>query len=858
MSNKKGSPEADHSVVHRRSSLTRSATTDVLLLAVVLFVFGIVLIWSIPDLSSPIRLGSTVLPLVVAVLFGISVIAVFHVEFRREAFSFTMSEVPVAIAVIFLAPVGGVLARLAGATVALLIFRKPPPFKLFFNLSAFTAEIAIAYVITHALLRNGEPSVTKIVLVVAAATIAASVAGSVAVSVAISRFEGDTLRRVVDELKSAWIFIVNAATAGIVVALALQSSVVALTAIVPVAALWVLVRRSGAISQQLRDLNEVHAFTSRIGTSLDIDEVCATAVEDAARILRAEVAILRLRRSDESATVFAFGNTGNQIDVTAEDPWWSLIAEGPTPRVISAEEVPSRWSAAMGVTSQLAASAVADDAGVIGTLVIAGPAGTERHFDDRSSEHLQTLSEQLATSLRKALLHERVDYEARHDTLTGLPNRNAFEGHVTTRMGEQFPRSGQYVLMLDLDRFKEVNDTLGHHAGDDLLIEFSRRLAAEIGDDDIFARLAGDEFAIVLPQSDDDAALDLAARCRAAASRPIVLDGLSVVVTASVGIAEFADADRDAVGPMRRADVAMYNAKSHHLGIELYRPELDRRTPARLSMLGDLREAIESGHLGVEFQPKLDLSSGVITGAEALVRWTHAVRGIVAPSEFIRVAEETGLIKQLTDLMLAKGISALREFHERGHLLGLSVNLSTHDLVDTNLAARVKGHLDANGVEPGSLTLEITESSLLIDGPRARATIDDLHALGVRLAIDDFGTGYSSLSYLRQLPVRELKIDQSFVTNLLTDEQDEVIVRSTIDLGHNLGLEVVAEGVESEAVLERLRSFGCDVAQGFCISRPLTSKRLLSWLATTEYRSQRRDPLHPEAWIGNSLPEDRR
>jgi diguanylate cyclase (GGDEF)-like protein len=863
VSNETGSSEVDHSVVGRRSVWTRSATTDVLLMAVVLFAFGLLLIFSIPDSSAPIRSGPSVLPLVVAVLFGISVIAVFHVEFRLEAFSFSLSEVPVALAVIFLAPVGGVLARLAGATVALMIFRKPPTFKLLFNLGTFTAEIAIAYVIAHALLMTGEPSDTKIVLVVTGAIIAGAVAGSVAVSIAISRFEGNTVfggntvHRVIEDLKSAWIFVVNAAAAGMVVGLALQSAAVAMLAIVPVTALWVLVRGNGAVNQQLRDLDEVHGFTSRIGTSLDLDKVCTTAVEDAARILRAEVAVLRLRRSDESGTVFSFG-TATDVAVAADDPWWLLIAADPTPRVVPTEEIPSHLKTAMGVKPQLIVAPVADDAGTIGTLVIAGPAGVERHFDDRSVKHLQNLAEQLATSLRKSLLHERVEYEARHDALTGLPNRNAFEGHVTGRMADPLHRCGQYVLMLDLDRFKEVNDTLGHHAGDDLLIEFSRRVAAEISDGDVFARLAGDEFAIVLQQSDDDAALDLAARCRDTASRPVVLDGLSVVVTASVGVAEFFDTDRDAVGPMRRADVAMYNAKSHHLGIELYRPELDRRTPARLSMLGDLREAIESGHLGVEFQPKLDLASGMITGVEALVRWTHAVRGVVAPAEFIRVAEETGLIKQLTDLMLAKGISALREFHERGHLLGLSVNLSTHDLVDAKLATRVREHLEANGVEPGSLTLEITESSLLIDGPRARATIDDLHALGVRMAIDDFGTGYSSLSYLRQLPVRELKIDQSFVTNLLTDEQDEVIVRSTIDLGHNLGLEVVAEGVESEAVLERLRSFGCDVAQGFCISRPLTSKRLLSWLATTEHPSQRRDPLRPEAWIGNVQPEEPR
>jgi EAL domain-containing protein (putative c-di-GMP-specific phosphodiesterase class I) len=221
---------------------------------------------------------------------------------------------------------------------------------------------------------------------------------------------------------------------------------------------------------------------------------------------------------------------------------------------------------------------------------------------------------------------------------------------------------------------------------------------------------------------------------------------------------------------------------------------------------------------------------------------------VVAPSDFVRVAEDTGLIKQLTDLMLARGIKSLKRMQDRGHHLGLSVNLSTHDLLDTRLAERVLGHLEANDVDPGMLTLEITESALLIDAPRSRATIDDLHELGVRMSIDDFGTGYSSLSYLRHLPVRELKIDQSFVANLLIDEQDEVIVRSTIDLGHNLGLEVVAEGVENNEVLEQLRRFGCDVAQGFCISRPLTADLFIAWLNTTQHPSRHVDPMRPEDW----------
>ncbi len=466
---------------------------------------------------------------------------------------------------------------------------------------------------------------------------------------------------------------------------------------------------------------------------------------------------------------------------------------------------------------------------------------------------LQNLTEQLAVSLRKGMLHQRIEREARLDGLTGLPNRTSFERsivEVARRRGSSEP----FVIMLDLDRFKEVNDTLGHHAGDDLLIAVGERLAAVLDPGDILARLAGDEFAIVGTRDDRDQMLELAWTCVREIGRPVTLDGLEIVVTASAGLA-IIDDDVDEGAPLRYADIAMFNAKSQRLGVEVYRHEIDRRTPARLSMLGDLRSAIDQGDLHLNLQPKLDLTSGTVVGAEALVRWTHAVRGIVPPMQFVRVAEDTGLIKQLTDLMLDRGVSALKRIHQSGYHLGLSVNLSTHDLLDSRLAERVDGYLVANDVHPEMLTLEITESSLLIDAPRARATINQLHEVGVHLSIDDFGTGYSSLSYLRRLPVTELKIDQSFVVNLLLDEQDEVIVRSTIELGHNLGLVVVAEGVENNEVLERLHQLGCDVAQGFCISRPLAPKHFMSWLATTSHPSRVVDPLDFTRWV-DAAPSD--
>jgi diguanylate cyclase (GGDEF)-like protein len=461
---------------------------------------------------------------------------------------------------------------------------------------------------------------------------------------------------------------------------------------------------------------------------------------------------------------------------------------------------------------------------------------------------LRNLTEQLAASLRRGLLHQRIEREARQDALTGLPNRAAFERSIVDMMAGRAGTGSKFVVMLDLDRFKEVNDTLGHHAGDELLRIVGQRLSMLLAPSDVLARLAGDEFAIVGERATREEMIDLAWTCVRDVSRPVTLDGLEIVVTASAGIAVIDDDVEDGA-PLRYADIAMYNAKTQRLGVEVYRDEIDRRTPARLSMLGDLRAAIDEEQLHLHLQPKLDLDTGMVVGAEALVRWTHPVRGVVPPTHFVRVAEDTGLIKQLTDLMLHRGISTLREIHDRGYRLGLSVNLSTHDLLDRRLAERVEEHLMDNRVDPAMLTLEITESSLLIDAPRARATINELHEVGVALSIDDFGTGYSSLSYLRRLPVGELKIDQSFVANVLIDEQDEVIVRSTIDLGHNLGLVVVAEGVENNEVLERLRSFNCDVAQGYCISRPLAPNHFLAWLATTGHPSRKVDPLDFSRWV---------
>ncbi len=822
---------------------------DVVALAAIFLVASGALLYLLPGEDFPVRESGWLMLIAIAAGFAFAETTVFHFQYRREAIAFSLSEVPTAIALVFLSPAAAIALRLIVSPIALVFLRRPPFHKLAFNISLFAVEFTFTYWIFYLFVRTFGTGSGALVPAAFVALAIPSIISSVIVSLVIARFEGAFLARVVTELRLAWwLFAVNAAIASMMLAMVLLAPWLVLVGLVPICALWYVLKAFGAIDQRLRDLDAVHGFTGRVGRSLDPAEIAEAAVTEAAKLLRADSAALVLFHDEQPSLIRTVGPQLVILPSSASDPRWERLITFDR-ATLASEEDRQQLGRHQQIAPELIVSAIRDETGPIGLLVVYGRSGGAQRFDGGDVARVQNLTEQLASSLRRGMLHQRIETEARHDALTGLPNRTAFERHVVEVVDSHDGNGVLFMLMLDLDRFKEVNDTLGHHAGDELLVEFARRMSERLGPDDKMARLAGDEFAIIAHRQTREEMHELAHVCLEEASRPVTLDGLEIVVTASVGVAELEEHDPDAAGPMRRADIAMYNAKVQRLGVETYRAELDRRTPARLSMLGDLRAAIESGGLHVNYQPKLDLTTGTVIGAEALVRWTHAVRGEVPPTDFVRVAEDTGLIKQLTDLMLSNGIGTLRRIHDYGFMLGLSVNLSTHDLLDTRLPDRVAGYLSMHGVDPALLTVEITESSLLSDAPRSRATINDLNEIGVRMSIDDFGTGYSSLSYLRRLPVSELKIDQSFVANVLIDEQDEVIVRSTIDLGHNLGLQVVAEGVENNEVLDQLQAFGCDVAQGYCISRPLTARHFIAWLNTTAHPSRLHDPtLDASVW----------
>ncbi|MDP9331347.1 MAG: EAL domain-containing protein [Actinomycetota bacterium] len=423
------------------------------------------------------------------------------------------------------------------------------------------------------------------------------------------------------------------------------------------------------------------------------------------------------------------------------------------------------------------------------------------------------------------------EYLAQHDRLTDLPNRMLFRDRCDQAI-RAANREGTSVgvLVMNLNRFKEINDALGHEHGDALLTQVGPRLTTVLRGVDTVARLGGDEFGILLGglRRGNETTV-VAEKITAALEEPFRLKDMELEVGASIGIAVYRDHGDDADGLMRHADVAMYAAKAAKVPFETYSPDQDHNTTDRLKLVGDLRRAVTQGDLELYFQPKVDLA-GRVVGAEALARWNHPKRGFVPPDVFIPLAEHTGLIRQLTSHVIGVALAQCRAWQDDGLDLAIAVNLSARDLLDETLPDEVAALLERHGVRPELLELEITESSIIDQPARSIAVLDRLFEMGISLAIDDFGTGYSSLTYLQRLPVKTLKIDRSFVTRLRTNEADAKIVRSTIDLGHNIGLVVVAEGVEDQDSFDQLGTMGCDIAQGYHIARPMPADKFQSWI----------------------------
>ncbi len=426
---------------------------------------------------------------------------------------------------------------------------------------------------------------------------------------------------------------------------------------------------------------------------------------------------------------------------------------------------------------------------------------------------------------------QALEHQATHDPLTALPNRTALTTHLTETLGGAVQQQRVALLMLDLTRFKEVNDTLGHDVGDEVLREVARRFSTQLGGAGFISRIGGDEFTVVLRGVERRTTVDeVAQRLVESLRTPIDARGIAIEVGVNIGIAIAPDHARDAKELLRHADVAMYVAKRNGTAFEYYERGDDQHTVRRLSMLSELRSAIENGGIRLHYQPQVNLKTRRVESAEALVRWQHAIHGNIGPTEFVTLAESTDLIRPLTDWTIRQALADITAWSKRGLSIRVAINVSARVLQDVELPRRLDELLRASSVRPKQVELEITESAMLVDPERARRIVKDLHTLGFLISIDDYGTGFSSLGYLRDLRAHALKLDKSFVVDLESRSQNRVIVESTVQMAHALGLEVVAEGVESEWVESYLRSIGYDVGQGFWFARPMAADDCYQWI----------------------------
>ena len=770
-------------------------------------------------------------------------------EIRRHSHSYSLFEIPLVVGFFLAAPGAVLVAQLLNMGVSL--GQRLDLVKKAFNFANAFLSVGVGLFVFHHIAHGSGPTSMRAWIATFAATLAASMieASMVMVAMQLSTRDlpGETVRRTLSF--AGIVSATNSCLALMATTIVWFDGKAAVLFLVPTIVVFFAYRAYLWQRRKSQSLESLYESTRRLQHSVASEPATRDLLDQARTMFRCETSEFLLFASTE-------GEAHLRITLDADDEMhivkstflnpteglWAWVATEDK-ALLLARPVRDRRPAQVLAKSGLRDAMIAplrDENGVIGTLLVGNRTGETFRGDDLPL--FETLANHASVSLANARLLDRLreeavekEYQAMHDALTGLPNRTLFRDRVEQALLSSRDGLLSAVMLMDLDRFKDVNDTLGHHNGDLLLQEVAHRLRSALEADVTVARLSGDEFALLLPNvSGLHHATEVAKRILDVVRRPFVVAGVELDIDASIGIAVHPLHGEDAHKLIQRADIAMYMAKEVHSSHEVYSTERDGYSAARLALAAELRGAIEREELTTYYQPKVDMKTGIVTGAEALVRWTHPERGFMPPDEFIHVAEHTGLIRPLTTAVLACALRQCRDWADEGLELGVSVNLSVRSLLDLHLPASVESLLAEYEVSPSRLTLEITESSIMADPIRAADIVDQLSALGVGLAIDDFGTGYSSLSYLKRLPVTEIKIDKSFVMAMTTEDNDAVIVRSTIDLGQNLGLRVVAEGVESHEMWLQLQRLGCDVAQGYHISRPLPPAEFRDWLSAWE------------------------
>jgi diguanylate cyclase (GGDEF)-like protein len=784
--------------------------------------------WLVAPLPGHRSSWPAAVPWLLAVGFFVAELLAVHIRFGREAYTFSLMELPLVLGLFFVRPELLVLCRLGGAAAAFICQRKAPQ-KAAFNLSLFALETSAAVAIWHLVLDDGEPVGPSGWLATLAAVALTGLLSSTLVSVVITVATGERpglageifgLGQVGDLANACFALVA-------VYILATDWRAIWLLGVV-VGVLVVAYRTYENARARSESLEQVNRFTEVVGHEVELEGVVAAVLSEVRGAFEADVAELRLAR-DGTAVDWVFRGAAPATRTSAD------LIERLEPHAESGTLLQRRGGKTSPVPAVLRGQGVRDavmvplrsEGRAVGSLLVADRVSDVESFTPADLRQLQAFANHAAVAIDSAVRAQQIidqaeerERQAMYDELTGLANRRLFG----RRLGEELAEGRAAVLLLDLDRFQDVNDTLGHEIGDRLLVQVATRLREAVRDRQLVARFGGDEFAILLEGADQMQATDCATRVQEVLAQPFHLDGIAVAIEASIGVA-IGHSPEDELSMLRWADVAMYVAKTRRSGCEVYRPELDRGDRKRLGLLADLRAAIEAQALQVHYQPKVSLRAGDVEGVEALARWTHPQLGRISPDDFIPLAEHSSLITPLTMLVLATTLRDCEPWLISRPGFSVAVNISPRSLLDPAFVDSVARALAVVSVPSSALTLEITETSLMADPERVISALEQLTALGVRLSVDDLGTGYSSLAYLQRLPVHEVKIDRSFLSSL-PDPSSEAVIAAVVQLGHRLGRHVVAEGVETGAAYDMLRLLECDSAQGYWLSRPLPSAQL--------------------------------
>ena len=774
----------------------------------------------------------------VAALYALTTVSAVHLPFGRDNHSLVLTQAPLVLGLLFLTTDELVLAAVVGLGFVQVVVRRNPPIKLAFNMASVFAQAPLAclvFVATEHLLGAQASSLGPAVWAAAlAATLAADAFGAVAIFVILSlrlgTWDWSELARTVGVAAIGTVVVTDIA---LVTAVILRESPSAMALLGVVGVLSYLLYR-GFHVQRLRysRLELLYRFTGSVDRALQDESVLETVRAEACQLLRARNASVVLCQPNSTQ-------------------WWAAACRG-TPVLLARGGVgPDNDQLRSEGHADGMAAPLRDGGEITGVFLVTDRLDDMSTFEREDLKLFEALAGHASVALTNSGLVARVRAAAQetehlslHDPLTGLPNRLHFQQRLEKRL---LTDGSAAVLLMDLDQFKEVNDTLGHDVGDRLLREVGRRMRQLERGETVVARLGGDEFAVLL--GGDDVHIEgMVARITRDMARPFDLGEVTLDVRASIGIASTPRDGSSAALLLRRAEVAMYDAKGGSTGVARYDAGRDPYSSRRLSLIGDLARAVDEHSLELHYQPQANPSSGQVTGVEALLRWNHPLWGDVPPDEFIPLAEQSGLIKPLTRFVVETAVRQCVAWRDAGTPVLMAVNVSMRNLLEPELADTVARLLVQAGLPAGLLKLEVTESAIVSDPQRAVQALEKLVDLGLLVSVDDFGTGYSSLTRLRSLPVQEVKVDRSFVRHLAERTDDQAIVRAVIGLGHDLGLRVVAEGVEDEASWRLLDAFGCDLVQGYFLARPMTAEAMTTWLAehfaayATRLRSETDEP----------------